>query len=332
MKKTLFLLGAAVFLLMACNKSETVVNEAQREISFKAVTNTPTKADPEHPGGTLNASYVMYVAASTESQKKYIQSQLFKYDSGAEALKWRAWSTTADDFAAVYWPSGTQEVDFLAIAGPSGMPVPTFNTTSNERATKDVTVGSASYDTYTNQNDIMYAVRNSVSNNTSPVTLNFQHAHALLEFKAKKETAENVTIHGITINGMQYLGSFNVDNAKTTLIPAWNLDATTANKAVYKVDDSTTNDLNFAITSSEATKCAMHLLVPEQSSKSMTITYDIGSTTGVTYELSIPRQMWKMGYIYTYVLDFNATGEITFTATVANWETGTVTPSLPSIG
>ena len=68
--KSVYLLlvaGAAVMLgAVSCAKTEIIRDEAPVEMSFKAVTNLPSKADPELSGASLGTDndYVIYAAAS----------------------------------------------------------------------------------------------------------------------------------------------------------------------------------------------------------------------------------------------------------------------------
>jgi hypothetical protein len=308
MKKVLFLLGVAVFLVTACIKSETLVKSDRDIISFKAMTGNLTKANPEHAGGALDgANYIMYVAASTAENPTLFNNKVFKYDG--EASTWKAHNGTNWD--PVLWPSN-QSVDFLALAGPGG-----FQTTLSPAFNASPYVNSASvssWDTYTNQLDVMYAVANNKNKSGGSVALAFQHSQALLSFKAKADAADKVKIVSITINGLEYQGTFTVDNTRSALSSGWS-SLTGENKAVKGV-----NTTDF-LPATEATKWTDNLLVPEQLSKSMTIVYTIAGITGnITYELNVPRTLWRMGHKYTYVLDFNtAASEITFTAVVEEW-------------
>ena len=319
MKKTLVLLGAAVFLLMACNKSETVVNEAQREISFKAMTGNITKANPEHTGTTLSTTdYVMRVGASIASNPTYITDQLFSYVTD----KWKA-SKTLGEAADndIYWPFGDQKVDFLAIAGKDGaIPTHTFNASNSAN---DVTF--ADWNTYTNQCDIMYAAANGQSKGANgEVALGFKHALALICFTAKAYAASAVKINSITINGLVYQGTLKVDNTNSVLTTVWSNMSAGANQTVKSVPS------DYLGTSAAA--WGDHLLVPEQGSKGITINYTVGTNSPANYELSIPRIAWEKGHKYTYALEFKSPQSIVVTPTVTDWtETGNGSTTVPDI-
>ena len=63
MKKSFMILGAAALALVACNKSEVVVNETPQEIGFKAATSAPTKAGELN--GTPRTASSRTVSSST---------------------------------------------------------------------------------------------------------------------------------------------------------------------------------------------------------------------------------------------------------------------------
>ena len=97
--KSVYLLlvaGAAVMLgAVSCAKTEIIQDEAPVEMSFKAVTNLPSKADPELSGASLGTDndYVIYAAASADGSPKYFDpaatsygGQLFAYFT--DGAKW----------------------------------------------------------------------------------------------------------------------------------------------------------------------------------------------------------------------------------------------------
>lgn len=304
MKKVLFLLGVAVFLITACIKSETVVKDSPKEIGFKAMTQIPTKADPEHKTTYLDHSYDIYVGASTTDNPTFLSGQTFSYNTDC----WKASSS-------VIWPRN-QLVDFLALAGETGFQSTLSPAFYSSPSAKSVTISD--WDTYTYQLDVMYAVANGRSQSVGPVSLSFQHALALLSFTVQADVADKVKIERITINNLEYQGTLEVDNTNSEVVATWTaMSGTDMNVKGVKTSD-------FVGTSS--TQWADNLLIPEQISKSMTIVYTLGGSS-ITYKLNIPRTLWKMGHKYVYDLNFNTSGsEITFTATVEGWDTTNINP------
>lgn len=312
MKKLMILAGAALVALVACNKSETVVKESQSEITFKVVSQPTTKADPELTGtslGTDNA-YVIYASASSKTNAKYFTDQLFSYITASTS--WEA-SSAAGTAAPIYWPFGGEKVDFLAYAlKPAAKTAlsPAFNGTTSAQ---DFTI--TSWDTYANQYDVMYAVKNAQTSTTNGgvVAMEFEHAQALLSFTAVASIASEVTINSITVKGLETVGTLKVDNEKTILDASWTLTA--------GADKTIKNISSFSVPITTPGHVGDNLLIPEQEAKTIVVNYTISGNTQ-DYELSIPRTTWKMGYKYVYALAFSLT-EIVVTPTVVDWKTGT---------
>lgn len=258
-KSFLFLSVAAALVAVACNKSETVVDETRSEIGFKATSFNPTKAG-ELDGSSFDAKdYAMYVSASqytanrSEENPLFFTDILFKNSGGA--ADWHHYasegSTSADP---IYWPIGGARIDFLAYALPIGtksmIPAPVFNAT---RAAEDFTV--ANWDTYANQVDLLYAAANDQSSKqngaASPyVKMTFDHAQALLIFNVKVDEGSDIKINDISFVTDDYIaarnaelqvnpdasattaptpaqislltrGTFTVDNLRNNLVASW---------------------------------------------------------------------------------------------------------------
>lgn len=318
----LLVIGAAVMLAaVSCAKIETIRDEAPVEMSFKAVTNLPTKADPELTGASLGTDndYVIYAAASADGSPKYFDpaatsygGQLFAYFT--DGAKWFPASGSPYTKQHIYWPFGGVKVDFLAYAlTPDAKTAlsPTFHAETHAR---EFTV--ADWDTFANQYDVLYAVANGcVPGTDGNVALAFKHAQALLAFTAKKSatTTVDLTINKITIKDLEYAGTLKVDNYRANLEAGWTISAH-GDKDLSAAEGI--SDFPYTLNST-ATQVTTNLLVPEQSAKQIVINYSMGGKT-FDYELNIPRTPWEMGKKYTFNLEFSA-AEITFEPTVNVW-------------
>jgi hypothetical protein len=318
----LLVIGAAVMLAaVSCAKIETIRDEAPVEMSFKAVTNLPTKADPELTGASLGTDndYVIYAAASADGSPKYFDpaatsygGQLFAYFT--DGAKWFPASGSPYTKQHIYWPFGGVKVDFLAYAlTPDAKTAlsPIFHAETHAR---EFTV--ADWDTFANQYDVLYAVANGcVPGADGNVALAFKHAQALLAFTAKKSatTTVDLTINKITIKDLEYAGTLKVDNYRANLEAGWTISAH-GDKDLSAAEGI--SDFPYTLNST-ATQVTTNLLVPEQSAKQIVINYSMGGKT-FDYELNIPRTPWEMGKKYTFNLEFSA-AEITFEPTVNVW-------------
>ena len=319
----LLLAGAAVMLTaVSCAKTETIQDETPVEMSFKAVTNLPTKADPELTGISLGTDndYVIYAAASADGSPKYFDpdaasygGQLFAYFT--DGAKWfPASGSSSYTKQHIYWPFGGVKVDFLAYAlTPAAKEAlsPTFHSDTHAR---EFTI--ADWNTFNNQYDVMYAVANGcVAGTDGNVSLAFNHAQALIAFTAKKSatTTVDLTINKITVKDLEYVGTLTVDNYRANLKAGWTISAH-GDKDLSAAEGIA--DFPYTLNST-ATQLTTNLLIPEQDAKQIVINYSMGGKT-FDFELNIPRTRWEMGKKYTFNLEFSA-AEITFTTSVGDW-------------
>ena len=326
MKSSIYLflaVGAAVMLAaVSCAKTEIIQDETPVEMSFKAVTNLPTKADPELTGASLGTDndYVIYAAASADGSPRYFDpaaasygGQLFAYFT--DGAKWfPATGTSPYTKQHIYWPFGGVKVDILAYALTPDAKTALSPTFHSETHAREFTV--ADWDTFANQYDVLYAVANGcVPGTDGNVALAFKHAQALIAFTAKKSatTTVDLTINKITIKDLEYQGTLKVDNYRANLKVDWTISAH-GDKDLSAAEGI--SDFPYTLNST-ATQITTNLLIPEQSIKQILINYSMGGKT-FDYELNIPRTLWEMGKKYVYNLEFSA-AEITFEPTVNVW-------------
>lgn len=318
MSKKLTYLLCFVLLAHACGKGEYVQAPGELVLRPTARLDTKADADPELDGNSLGEDnkYVVYLSASSSQHPTFLTGQLYSFID--ESDKWQA-SSTPGTASPVYWPVGGVKVDFLALACKSVPDVYSALAPQWDSSTSADGVTIAGWDTYANQYDVLYASRNqqTSANGNGVVNMEFRHSMALLAFTAKCSDANAFTLNSIVINGLGYSGTFSIDNTHTELTGTWGTLAT-GDKLLYKLD-GTTDSYAFPVPTTAA-QCALHLLVPQQPSRSITINYSLRNSEipSFNYTIYLPRTVWKAGYKYTYALDFNLQ-EIKVTPTVSAW-------------
>ena len=309
----------AMLLAGACEKASVVsdVQEVKLAPRTEVLGRGATKATngPQLDGTSLGTdnSFVIFVSASNEQSPTFLNGQLFSY---TPASAWEA-SSAVGVAAPVFWPTGGAALDFLALACPPAAPAALSPTWDATYSANSVTISG--WDTQANQYDVMYAAANNQTRNTDngSVGMTFRHAQALLTFTAVCNIADVFTINSISINGLEYSGTFTVDNTRTNLTAKWSA-LTAADKALCGLNGSA-SDYEFAVPTT-ATQCAKSFLVPEQTAKSLTLTYTLhGAAAPLTYTIDLPRTVWKAGYKYTYALSLSPT-EILVKPSVAAWD------------
>lgn len=327
-------LGALALGVAACACGKTLTQEEPCELRLRAAAAASTKADPELAGASLGTdnAYVILASASTTGEPEFLSGQLFTYY--ASEAKWQASAASGPGIGGsythipVYWPLGRGQVDILALAlkpaayaaltsGPSNI---AFSDAAHGGAAGGVTISN--WDTYQDQYDVMYAVKNGQSSATTPggtVPLLFQHVLALVGFTAKDASGDDgiFTIKGLTFNGLAYKGTLTVDNSATVLGLDWEIPAGVAYRADKTIPLVTPE---FSVPASAA-RCADHLLVIPQTSCPVTMTYHVkNSIPDLTCTLALPRIAWKAGHKYIYNLEFRPTGICVSSVTVTDWD------------
>lgn len=241
MKKVFFILSAALFAMVACNKSADVATpEAGKpgEIRLQAISNQATKAG-ELDGELLNKDYGIYAAATQKNAAGLIENASFF--SGNECL----FACTDDPMTAAsqwkaspaqYWPIGGTRLDFLAYAQLKEKHAVVDRDWKAvwDNYSTDVASQLTFYDvdTYANQEDILYAVANGMTRDAnSPasgepaktVPMTFEHAQALLIFNVKinSEGAGQIQIDEISfVSDARVAALRTYQNAVAANVPA----------------------------------------------------------------------------------------------------------------
>ena len=370
MKKVLFILGAAALVLASCAKSETVVKETQQEIGFKAISSPATKGS-EYTQGTLAAdaaNWLMYVSAIQKdpagTSQEYFKDVTFKYDGSSS---WKAYDLGTPDWAPVYWPVGGSKLDFVAYAynaaakpnGTASWPAGVF---TNEGTPLYHILTFTNVDTYGNQSDVVYAVKNAQATTASSVALAFDHAQALLIFNVKNTSDVAVTVNDIAFISaethtaannyanaiakekifLKTKGTFTVNNGKINPEIGWSALDSQATVATSKANAAMPSK-----TSGSEVKSALNTVatgIVDYSTALGTgesefrqigstllipeqekVNFNINYTVGsntMNYTNNELRGTWEMGKVYIYNITIGLR-EITFTETVTAFKPGT---------
>lgn len=358
MKKVLFL--AVVSLAAAsCLKNEAFVVETPQELTFKAVANVATKADAQLDTTFLTKEYGIYASATqrradgTIENAVYFNDKFFYTDTTTAVnanSQYHAWDNVSGVWkeSPIYWPLGGCSVDYIAYAMPTAVhdanpaleygPVATY-----KEATTDVASHLAfnGWDTYKNQVDVLYAVKNGAnttdhagntdggSQKTLPLT--FNHAQALLVFKAKVNTPNVMQINEIKIAGLQVKGNFVVDNTRNSLVAEWtSLETVDGEDVVAKGANPEDDNLHlynaaepkdatseYLDNTDEFEQVGSSLLIPQQPALNFVVTYTV-SGKEMHYEYNHKRSAWEMGKKYVYNLDVDL-NEIIITENVVDF-------------
>lgn len=320
---------AVSLLAGACSKTGIATDEVQ-ELSLSPEVSQPTKA--AFIGTTLpqNNTYVVYLSASSAEMGNFFSDQLYSFceDGG----KWRA-SSKPGTAAPILWPFGGGELDFLGLAC-----MPQAHEDLKDQIKWDATLPANAvkiedWDLNEHPYDIMYASKNAqgyTTTNNGTVDMQFRHSQALITFTAKctvpeiegVEITDAFTIKGITVNGLDHIGTLTVDNSHSTLTASWT-----------KKEGSTPADMEVSglgeegvvLSGTDYTPCGDGFIIMPQSAKSITIKYRLRhAVNDLEYTFDIPRTVWKAGKKYNYALNLSLE-EIRVTPTAEIWKGDPIT-------
>lgn len=339
MKKSLFILGVAILALASCAKTQVISTESPTPIAFKAVVSNAVKADAQLEGTVLGVDYGMYVSAAQFKADGGIETAAYFTD--VEFLTADNPITATSEYKAatpIYWPIGNAALDFVAYAMPTAAhgvaPSATYDNVATNVASK---VTFATWDTYANQVDLLYDVKNGATTaanalvpNNKTVNFTFKHAQALLVFQAKVNTADVITINSITIPDLLVNGDFVIDNTKNALNAHWEGLTAVAGEDIVAPGANLGTPLDAAAVA-DFVQVGNSLLIPQQPRINFTINYTIGVNT-MEYTVNLDRGNWEMGKKYVYqlnitlneiiatqtVVDFNAPANLSTETTVLN--------------
>lgn len=326
MKKIFLTIPVILLALVACDKTQTIVDEDPTLISFSTMSSTKAAADDVVSGTVFPSSdWKIYVSASVKNDDASVaQASLFENTEFATADNPVVAASIFKANPAQYYPLGSKKVDFLAYASNKGKDKPVAPTFLSTAVSDKMTF--ASWDTYDNQQDLLYANLNGCTTQPNAQALEFHHAQAQIVIKAAKgATSGDIKITKIELLGLETEGTFEVDNSKQTLEVSWKNMAAGADKEITNLYVAPATNKELTLTMEQMGDA---LLVPQQAAKNIKISYKIGTDDRTwEYVYNNTRSAWMMNYKYIYQFTMTA-NEITFTETVQDWNTGTIVPAL----
>ena len=322
MKTSFLLIPLAALAFVACTSETTeYVGEPQtaKEIAFVPVAQKATRGQYSILGTAFPTDNTMEVKAyqSSPSGSAYFDKCTFRYGT----ITWKG---------SQYWPLSAATLNFFAVSG--------YNVTASHITIADAlasaTVAYTSANSYssTTQSDIMYAFgRGSVTqtgntltyNSGNPVSLEFKHALALVDFEVKGNSATEeaaIKVNSITLNGATYTGTLTLTNTgaanssgDVTTTVSWAADGATAAVAVPGITSPTD------ITTSYARIGNGLMIIPETGFTSFTINYSMnGNSYNYTYTPSPAVNTTVAAKKYTYQINFKLT-EIEISPSITDW-------------
>ena len=310
-------------LIVSCEAPDFGVTMTRNEISALAVTDRyettvdgmPDTKGPIMDGVFPNQAFAMSASFTPTGGSR---STFFENISFSKSGDYWVPSNTK------YWPKDGQTM-FLAYSAPSLSFTPVW-TPGDAGAGFEV---SSMPDNRTRQTDILYAGTGNISQSSGAVTLNFQHAQALLKFTGISNESYNsaynrgVTVTSITVSSLRYRGRFSVSQSTNgTVTPSWSA-STTGSATLY----SGTGRMY-----TYATDLGTGFMVYPQNPVAITINYTLhngkdasGHVVDLTRSFSFtPTGTWAAGLAYTYALSFTE-GEISVSASLSPWDAASQT-------
>jgi hypothetical protein len=333
MKKNLFILAAAGIALASCSSDDLISeNAAAKGGQPMEIALTPIA----QPG--TRGQYAVLTAGFPEDNTMEVKAYQSSATAGAyfDKTTFGKDGTTWKGTTPQYWPLSEATINFFAVSG--------YGIAANKITITDL-LASATVDysapTYsaTTQSDIMYAFNrgevtktgNALSfNSSSPVSMQFKHALALVEFQVKGATATEVsaiTVNSITLKDATYNGNLSLENtnaatesATVTTAVNWTPGASVDEFAVPGITANT------AITADYARIGNGLMIIPTTGFSSFVINYTMnGHNYDYEYTPTTAVTSVAAGTKYIYQINFKL-HEIEIAPTVAAWADGGTTP------
>jgi hypothetical protein len=292
-----------VLCLVGCAEDSSILNNGEnKELEFSVRTcvwnnsnSSPTDSKPDSRatpinGNTFDTSKSFDVIADENkggSWSTEVNNETVSYSSVNNI-----WQTTATH----YWPGAGSTIDFYAY-------YPTSISSNITHTTDSAPVLSYTVpDNAADQIDILASSKTGVagdSYNQTPV--DFKHIFAAVQFSVGTSGLPSGTITKVTLNNIQYKGTYSLDGTWTPNI--------TDTKSFSQTVSVSTN-ANTTITSGTMT----FMMIPQilSNDANITITYSNGGTLTKTITGT-----WKAGKTYTYnlsktipVANFDYTGDV----------------------
>lgn len=312
MKKSLFLLGAAIVALSSCTKDEVLNVNENRVISFESYVNKSTRAVTETETDDLEKFFVYgYYGTTTVFEGIPVTKET---KDGVDYWEYNGGVHTP-------WTGGDYYFGAYASTNDAATALNNVTFTGGKLTIGDYTVNDAE--------DLVVAWAN-VNNSglTNPtVALDFKHTLSKVVFELTNASTENLSM---VLTDIKITVNTNGDCSYDGTTLAWG-DVKTS--AVLTFDGTTAN-----ISKGTAHTTKEHLVIPGQTTNSIKAAFTAKFYNGSNqlidtkvYEnvaLSVDGN-WKPGFVYKYTANVSPTmPTIEFSASVSDWQNTTVTPTL----
>ena len=309
MKKSIFLLAAALVGFTACTNEEVTEIADSRAISFSTFVGNPTKAVNDLNESNAFTQFTLYGAYTLNAETSTV------FDAATATYSSNQWS-----YPTEYWVNGGA-YKFAAYSNGNTTATASFDETNGYLSISDYEVST--YDLI-----VATATATGKATNNSAVTLNFGHLLSKVNFKFISEFADNLTltITSIKLNQIVNKGSYTTQTSEWTLV-----NETKADKSYADVTASTTGV--------ESEEC--YVLPQELASANYTVSFIATLTDEVGTQLAtanfnpaLPTTTnWVAANAYTYSISLNQENfddqlqPIVLTPSVNGWtdNDGTVT-------
>lgn len=338
MKKHLFLLAAAALALASCSSDETIAEnqglQEANEISFRTMVNGQTRAADIDAGtgtnGLKTIGFYVTAAFTTATPTLYFNDQHYMLASTSPSDVWKPTDDNGSTWKIIYWPAGSDVLDFHAYAPATGTQLSVSNTnigTLNGCPEYTVTPAATTDATSANtQIDFIYATLTDKDQADGSMGLTFNHKESKISLNLQNtDAALTITVSEVAFCNIAQSGIFkNRDAAPTT--------TTTMEWGDFGAITTYYQTLASATTyTSSAAAGSPWILIPHTLAKPTTDGQYIGSTTGDGYNGAYIRVKMKVqsatnanvyfaGDAENYV---NAIWPISTNTVAATWAPGT---------
>ena len=299
MKKNLLILAVAGLALASCSNDETVaVNQSDANaISFLPNVNGVTRAADIDAGtganGLKTIGFYVTAAHTTATPTLYFADQHYKLASTGPDV-WKPTDDNGSSWKTIYWPDGSDVLDFHAYAPVTGTQLVVSNTnigtlngcpeyTVTPAATTDATSADS-------QIDFIYATLTDKDNADGSMNLAFNHEESKISINLKNtDAALTITVSEVALCNIVPSGTFKNRDASpsTSTTMGWGDFGSPLTTYYQTLASATTYTTSAAAGSS-------WILIPHTLAKPTTDGKYTGSTTGDGYDGAYIRVKMKV--------------------------------------
>ena len=300
MKKKLLILAVAGLALASCSNDQTVatqVNRGANEISFRTNINGVTRAADIHAGtgtnGLKTIGFYVTAAYTTATPTLYFADQHYKLASTGPDV-WKPTDDNGSSWKAIYWPDGSDVLDFHAYAPVAGTQLVVSNTNIGSlngcpeyTVTPAPTTDATSTDT---QIDFIYATLTDKDNADGSMNLAFNHEESKISINLKNtDAALTITVSEVALCNIVPSGTFKNRDASpsTSTTMGWGDFGSPLTTYYQTLASATTYTTSAAAGSS-------WILIPHPLANPTTDGEYTGSTTGDGYNGAYIRVKMKV--------------------------------------